>query len=217
MEKDLALAELALKWRILTQRELMDCMKEQGRSGNAGRSLGQILIDRGYINEIELGFLIRELSRTLIYKKGPQSEQSVLCESCGAVYPLPASSARAATCERCKTRLTIPGSKRQREESLTRLDLVKRLHEQFRGSGMTLSRARQIVDLLLEEICRALVEQKRVDLRRVGVFTPGYRPPRTARNPRTGEKISVPYRPAIRFKPSRELLDRLRGSRPAKA
>lgn len=210
MERDLALAELALKWNILTQKELLACLREQGR-GDA-KSLGQIMVAKGILSRAELQSLIRELSRSLLYLVETEGESRVLCEACGSVYVVPRPVPKDLKCESCKAPVTPPTrARRPRAESVTRLDLVKALHDKFRSKEMTLERARAVVDYLLESICGALGEGKRVDVRRLGVFEPVGRAPRKVRNPRTGQTHAVAFRSSVRFKASKDLLRRLRG------
>jgi integration host factor subunit beta len=50
-----------------------------------------------------------------------------------------------------------------------------------------------------------LVEEGRTELRSFGVFQVKRRKARQARNPRTGEKVMVPERLVVTFKPGREM------------
>ena len=67
----------------------------------------------------------------------------------------------------------------------------------------------QAVDIILEEIAQALIEERRVEIRGFGSFSLNYRPPRAARNPKTGEKVDVPAKYVPHFKPGKELRDRV--------
>jgi len=53
----------------------------------------------------------------------------------------------------------------------------------------------------------ALAAGMRVEVRGFGSFTHHSRPPRTGRNPKTGEAAAVPARYAPRFKPAKALRD----------
>jgi integration host factor subunit beta len=59
----------------------------------------------------------------------------------------------------------------------------------------------------------------RVEIRGFGSFSTSLRPPRVARNPKTGVAVAVPAKYMVRFKPGRELRERVDapGSPPAKA
>jgi integration host factor subunit beta len=48
-----------------------------------------------------------------------------------------------------------------------------------------------------------------MELRDFGVFEVKQRKPRQARNPRTGEKVSVPARLVVTFKPGRGMEERV--------
>ena len=52
---------------------------------------------------------------------------------------------------------------------------------------------------------QALQRGEKVDLRGLGVFKVRESKPRQARNPRTGEALSIPARKAAVFKPGKEL------------
>lgn len=210
MERDLALAELALKWNILTHKELLACLREQGQEG--AKSLGQIMVAKGILSRAELQSLIRELSRSLLYLVETEGERRVLCEACGSVYAVPRPVPKDLKCESCKAPMKPPASaRRPRAETVTRLDLVKGLHDTFRSKEMTLERARAVVDHLFESIREALAEGKRVEVRRLGAFEPVGRAPRKVRNPRTGQTYTVAFRSSVRFRASKDLLRRLRG------
>ena len=54
-----------------------------------------------------------------------------------------------------------------------------------------------------------MVEEGRIELRNFGVFEVKRRRARKARNPRTGENVSVPERSVVTFKPGREMEERV--------
>jgi nucleoid DNA-binding protein len=67
--------------------------------------------------------------------------------------------------------------------------------------GLTQNQARQIVQKTFDSIINIIVADGRVEIRNFGVLEIRWRKPRTARNPRTGEKIMVPERCIVIFKP----------------
>ena len=69
--------------------------------------------------------------------------------------------------------------------------------------------ANRAVNVVLNEICTALAEGNRVEIRGFGVFAPTHRKPRIGRNPRTGEKVEVDGKVALAFRASRHILSRL--------
>ena len=66
-----------------------------------------------------------------------------------------------------------------------------------------------IVGAILEEISNALAQGNRVELRGFGAFSVKNRPARMARNPKTGEKVSVEEKWVPFFKTGKELRERL--------
>lgn len=89
--------------------------------------------------------------------------------------------------------------------SRTRNDLVRAVSR----LGLTETRAQQAVDHFFETIRQALVEGGKVTLTGFGTWEWRERPPRDARNPKTGEKIRIPARRVLFFRPSPQLKKRV--------
>ncbi|MEX6508530.1 integration host factor subunit beta [Jiella sp. M17.18] len=66
-----------------------------------------------------------------------------------------------------------------------------------------------IVNAIFDEITEALCESNRVELRGFGAFSVKNRPPRSGRNPRTGEAVEVDEKWVPFFKAGKELRERL--------
>lgn len=64
--------------------------------------------------------------------------------------------------------------------------------------------SQRVIQLFLDEILRVLSEDESVTLSGFGRFYIKKIPPRTRRNPKTGEEIDVPERPSVNFKLSRK-------------
>ena len=64
------------------------------------------------------------------------------------------------------------------------------------------------VQQVFEAVVDVLLKRGRVAIHGFGAFELVRRKPRRARNPRTGERIEVPARTAVRFVPARTLKDR---------
>jgi nucleoid DNA-binding protein len=92
---------------------------------------------------------------------------------------------------------------------MTKKEIVKKISEQ---SGITVLLALEAVQMVFDGITETLVEEGRIELRNFGVFEVKRRRARQARNPRTGETISVPERSVVTFKPGREMEQRLNQS-----
>jgi integration host factor subunit beta len=65
------------------------------------------------------------------------------------------------------------------------------------------------VKSLLEMMGGALAEGDRIEIRGFGSFSLHYRPPRTGRNPKTGDAVALPGKHVPHFKPGKELRDRV--------
>src|SRR5262249_42641004 len=78
------------------------------------------------------------------------------------------------------------------------------------ASGVPHVRVARAVQGILQGIIDALTDQGRIELRNFGVFEVRRRKARLARNPRTGERLSVPERLGVTFKPGREMEERVR-------
>ena len=65
------------------------------------------------------------------------------------------------------------------------------------------------VNAVLDHMRRALVEGDRIEIRGFGSIGLRYRMPRTGRNPKTGDSVSVPGKYVPHFKPGRLLRERV--------
>ena len=66
-----------------------------------------------------------------------------------------------------------------------------------------------ILKLMVDE----LVQGNRIEIRGFGSFDLHCRPPRIARNPKTGEAVNLPAKVAIHFKPGKEMRGRVNAVR----
>ena len=89
---------------------------------------------------------------------------------------------------------------------MTRKDIIRVISEEL---GLTQLQTSQIVHRLFDAIVNTLVEEGRVELRNFGVFEVRWRKARKGRNPRTGEKVIVPKRCTVAFKPGQALEKRV--------
>ena len=90
---------------------------------------------------------------------------------------------------------------------VTKKEIVKKISEEI---GLTQLKTKDIVQRTLDEIIKTLVEEGRIELRNFGVFEVKRRAPRKARNPRTGDKVSVPANNVVTFKPGKEMEELVR-------
>lgn len=89
---------------------------------------------------------------------------------------------------------------------MTKREIVQTIAEEI---GLTQVQTKDIVQKTFDAIVDMLVEGHRVELRNFGVFEVRRRKPRVARNPRTGEKVMVPAKCAVIFKPGQVMEQRI--------
>jgi nucleoid DNA-binding protein len=90
---------------------------------------------------------------------------------------------------------------------VTKKEIVKTISEEI---GMTQLKTKEIVQKTFNAIVNTLVEDHRIELRNFGVFEVKRRAARKARNPRTGEKVFVPEKFVVTFKPGKEMEEKVR-------
>jgi nucleoid DNA-binding protein len=90
---------------------------------------------------------------------------------------------------------------------LTKKDLALKVAEK---TEMRNKDVKNVLDTALKIMMEALVNGEKIELRNFGVFRVKTRGPRMGRNPRTGEKVSIPERRVIQFVPGRLLKERIR-------
>ena len=90
---------------------------------------------------------------------------------------------------------------------MTKKEIVKTISEAI---GMTQLKTKEIVQKTFDAIVETLVEEKRIELRNFGVFEVKERAARKARNPRTGQRVDVPEKFVVTFKPGKEMEEKVR-------
>jgi integration host factor subunit beta len=65
------------------------------------------------------------------------------------------------------------------------------------------------VKSLLQMMSGALAGGERIEVRGFGSFSLNYRPPRTGRNPKTGDAVALSGKHVPHFKPGKELRERV--------
>jgi nucleoid DNA-binding protein len=91
--------------------------------------------------------------------------------------------------------------------AVTKKEIVKTISEEI---GLTQLKTKEIVQKTFDAIVETLVEEGRIELRNFGVFEVKKRAARKARNPRTGDKVYVPAKYVVTFKPGKEMEERVR-------
>lgn len=90
---------------------------------------------------------------------------------------------------------------------MTKKEIVKQISERI---GLTQLKTKEIVQQTFDAIVDTLLEVGRIELRNFGVFEVKKRKARKARNPRTGDKVDVPPKNVVTFKPGKEMEERVR-------
>ena len=90
---------------------------------------------------------------------------------------------------------------------MTKSDLIARLAERF--PDLVAKDADFAVKMILDALSEALVKGDRIEIRGFGSFSLNYRPPRVGRNPKSGDKVSVPEKWVPHFKAGKELRERV--------
>lgn len=85
---------------------------------------------------------------------------------------------------------------------MTKKEIVKTISEEC---NLTQLVTKKVVQMTFEAIIETLVTEGRIELRNFGVFEVKKRAARKARNPRSGEKVFVPEKFVVTFKPGKEM------------
>src|SRR6478752_1732057 len=95
----------------------------------------------------------------------------------------------------------------QGDGTVTKKEIVKQIADRL---GLTQLKTKEIVQQTFDAIVDTLIEVGRIELRNFGVFEVKQRKARKARNPRTGERVDVPPKNVVTFKPGKEMEERVR-------
>ncbi|HEX7156942.1 MAG TPA: integration host factor subunit beta [Burkholderiaceae bacterium] len=92
---------------------------------------------------------------------------------------------------------------------MTKSELIARLAA--RNQRLVARDADEAVKMILDMLGAALAQGGRIEIRGFGSFGLNYRPPRTGRNPKSGERVQVPAKHVPHFKAGKELRERVDG------
>jgi integration host factor subunit beta len=92
---------------------------------------------------------------------------------------------------------------------MTKSELIARLAA--RNQRLVARDADEAVKMILDMMGAALAQGGRIEIRGFGSFGLNYRPPRTGRNPKSGERVQVPAKHVPHFKAGKELRERVDG------
>ena len=90
---------------------------------------------------------------------------------------------------------------------MTKKEIVKQISDRL---DLTQLKTKEIVQQTFDAIVETLLQDGRIELRNFGVFEVKRRKARKARNPKTGEKVDVPPKNVVTFKPGKEMEERVR-------
>lgn len=90
---------------------------------------------------------------------------------------------------------------------MTKSELIANITSRF--SHLTNIDTTLSVQNILDNMAIAMVNDDRIEIRGFGSFSVIVRPPRTARNPKTGKKVDVAAKHVPHFKPGLELKKRV--------
>ena len=101
-------------------------------------------------------------------------------------------------------------SKSKSERKETKQNLRKIAELLAMHHNIPLSKAQKYLNFTFDFIGHALEGAHDVQIYRFGKFSTVVRKPREGRNPKTGERISIPERSVVTFKPAAKLKRRLK-------
>jgi integration host factor subunit alpha len=90
--------------------------------------------------------------------------------------------------------------------ALTKADMAERLFDEW---GLNKREAKELVELLFDEIRESLEQDEQVKLSGFGNFDLRDKCERPGRNPKTGEEIPISARRVVTFKPGQKLKARV--------
>lgn len=89
----------------------------------------------------------------------------------------------------------------------SKVEIINEIHANRRDGDFTKYGTESIINELLENIKKSVIEGNKVSLGKFGIFLKKERKERTARNPRTGEMLKVPAGWKIKFIPAKAFKD----------
>jgi integration host factor subunit alpha len=91
-------------------------------------------------------------------------------------------------------------------QTITRADLSQAVYEQV---GLSRNESAELVETVLEEVCKALERGEMVKISSFGTFQVRSKRQRIGRNPKTGEEVPILPRRVLTFRASNVLKERI--------
>jgi len=90
---------------------------------------------------------------------------------------------------------------------MNKVDIANAIHDKIGGTKV---QAEEVVETVIDSIVSTLKKGGEVSMAGLGIFSTKVRAARQARNPRTGEVISVPSMRVPKFRPAKGLKEAVR-------
>ena len=94
---------------------------------------------------------------------------------------------------------------------MTKSELIERFAKHY--PQLSVQDAEVVAQTILEAMGKSLSESQRIEIRGFGSFGLNYRPQRTGRNPKSGDKVLVPAKCVPHFKAGKELRERIKNNK----
>ena len=94
---------------------------------------------------------------------------------------------------------------------MVKSELVRALNEKL--PELQIRDVEVALNCMLRQMEDALAQGQRIEIRGFGSFDLHRRPPRIARNPKSGEGINLPAKVVVHFKPGKEMRGRVDAAR----
>ena len=91
--------------------------------------------------------------------------------------------------------------------AIVKSELIKELKKSY--PNFLTKDLNKVIEIILKEIKETLQRGERVEFRNFGTFSTKIKKASIRRNPKTGQKVSVPQKKTIKWKMSRELFKKL--------
>lgn len=95
-------------------------------------------------------------------------------------------------------------------KTVTRMDLAEAVYHEV---GLTRKAAQDLVDEVIEELCKVLEKGETLKLSTFGNFSVRSKRQRIGRNPKTGVEVPIAPRKVLSFRASHILKDRMNGKK----
>lgn len=95
-------------------------------------------------------------------------------------------------------------------KTVTRMDLAEAVYHEV---GLTRKAAQDLVDQVIEELCKVLEKGETLKVSTFGNFSVRAKRQRIGRNPKTGVEVPIAPRKVLSFRASHILKDRMNGKK----